>query len=64
MKIFGKWLVYGKVNGKARIACNGFNTKKEAIQALSMAGFKRLNDNLWEDSLGQQFFIEKNTKEY
>lgn len=61
MKIFGKWLV---IHDKNRIASSGYNTKKEAIDALATAGFKRLGDNIWEDSLGQQFFIEKNTKEY
>ena len=64
MKTFGKYLVYGKVNGKKRIASSGYNTKKEAINALTTAGFKRLDDNLWEDHLGQQFSVEKNTKEY
>lgn len=42
----------------------GFKTKKEAIDALTTAGFKKLDNNLWGDSLGQQFFIEKNIKEY
>jgi len=64
MKTFNKWLVYGQVNGHKRIATPGFNTKKEAIQALTMAGFKKISDNLWEDSLGQLFYIEKNIKEY
>jgi hypothetical protein len=29
-----------------------------------LAGFKRLSDNLWEDSKENKFFVEKNTKEY
>lgn len=63
MKVYGKWLVMGTVNGHKRIA-SSFMTKKDAIETLEICGFKRLENNLWEDSLGQKFFIEKNTKEW
>jgi len=63
MKVFKKWLIYGLSNGKARIATS-FHKKEDAIDALNSAGFKRLEDNLWEDRIGQRFFIEKNAKEY
>ena len=62
MKIFGKWLVYGNVNGNKRLAAH-FRTKAEAIEALNQA-FKRNNNNEWEDNLGQKFTIEKNKTEY
>lgn len=63
MKVFGKWLVMGIINRKYRIA-SSFMTKEDAIEALNNCGFKRLDNNLWEDSLGQKFFIEKNMKEW
>lgn len=62
MKIFGKWLVYGNVNGKKRLAAH-FGTKKDAIEALNEA-FNKVSETEWEDRLGQKFTIEKNTKEY
>ena len=62
MKAFGKWLVMATVNGKSRIAHPVFKTKKEAEITLASAGFKKVDENLWEDSLGQQFYIEKNKK--
>ena len=61
MKIYKKWLVMGTVNGKSRVATS-FNTKKEAEVALTLA-MNKVGD-MWEDSLGQKFFIEKNVKEY
>lgn len=64
MKVFNKWLVMGKVGDNVRLAHPGFKTKNDAIYALNNAGFKRLSDNSWEDSFGQQFYITKNTKEY
>ena len=68
MTVYGKWLVMARVERQdvPRIA-SSFNTKKDAIEALDRAFIKKgkkLNSNLWEDSLGQQFYIEKNTKEY
>ncbi len=68
MKVYGKWLVMGRVERKdtPRIA-SSFMTKKDAIEALDRAFLKngkKLNSNLWEDSMGQQFYIEKNTKEW
>lgn len=62
MKVFGKWLVYGEVNGKKRLASH-FRTKKDTIEALNKA-FNKVSETEWEDSLGQIFTIEKNTKEY
>lgn len=63
MKVYGKYLVMGTVNGKAGIISHA-RTKKDAIINLSLAGMKRISDNLWEDSASNKFFIEKNTKEY
>jgi hypothetical protein len=63
MKVFGKWLVMGMVNNKAQIVAS-FKTNKDAVEALELAGFKRLSDNLWEDSKENKFFVEKNVKEY
>ena len=63
MKIFNKYLVMAQVNGKSRLAHPGFKTRKEAVATLDMT-FSKINDNLWEDSFGQQFWIEKNTNEY
>jgi hypothetical protein len=63
MKVFGKWLVMGMVNNKAQIVAS-FKTNKDAVEALELAGFKRLSDNLWEDSKENKFFVEKNIKEY
>lgn len=62
MKTFGKWLVMATVNDKSRIAHPGFKTRKEAEITLASAGFERVNENLWKDSLGQQFYIKKNEK--
>ena len=64
MKTLNKWLVIGTVNGKDRIACSGFATKKVAAERLDLVGFTRVGENQWQDSLGQNFRIEKNTKEY
>lgn len=39
-----------------------FETKKEAIATLNRCigkNGRRLDKNLWEDSLGQRFYIEK-----
>jgi hypothetical protein len=63
MKVFGKWLVMGMINNKAQIVAS-FKTNKDAVEALELAGFKRLSDNLWEDSKENKFFVEKNVKEY
>lgn len=62
MKVFGKWLVKGTVNGKSRVA-SSFMSKKEAIEALDLH-FKKISDTEWQDTLEQIFTIEKNTKEY
>lgn len=62
MKVFGKWLVMGMIDNKAQIVVS-FKTKKETVEALKVSGFKR-NGTLWEDSKGNKFFVEKNTKEY
>lgn len=63
MKIHKKWLVVGIVGNRKRIATS-FRTIKEAEYALDFAGFIRNDVNEWQDSLGQIFKIEKNTKEY
>jgi hypothetical protein len=63
MKVFGKWLVMGIIDNKAQIVAS-FRTNKDAVEALELAGFKRLSDNLWEDSKENKFFVEKNIKEY
>ena len=63
MKAFGKYLVMVNVNGKSKIAHPGFKTRKDAVSMLNMT-FSKVNDNLWEDSLGQKFWIKKNTTEY
>jgi hypothetical protein len=63
MKVFGKWLVMGMIDNKAQIVAS-FRTNNDAIEALELAGFKRLSDNLWEDSKENKFFVEKNIKEY
>jgi hypothetical protein len=63
MKVFGKWLVMGMIDNKAQIVAS-FRTNKDAVEALELAGFKRLSDNLWEDSKENKFFVEKNVKEY
>lgn len=63
MKVFGKYLAIATVNGKDRMACSGFATKREAVEALN-AHFTQVGVNQWQDSLGQNFRIEKNTKEY
>jgi hypothetical protein len=63
MKVFGKWLVMGMIDNKAQIVAS-FRTNKDAVEALELAGFKRLSDNLWEDSKENKFFVEKNIKEY
>lgn len=63
MKIFGKWLVYGNVNGKKRMAAH-FRTKADAIEALDRAGFEKIGKEEWKDRLGQTFTIEKNKAEY
>jgi hypothetical protein len=63
MKVFGKWLVMGMIDNKAQIVAS-FKTNKDAVEALELAGFKRLSDNLWEDSKENKFFVEKNIKEY
>ena len=62
MTAFGKWLVFAESNGSKRLAHPGFKTKKEAEITLASAGFKKVDENLWEDSLGQQFYVEKNKK--
>lgn len=64
MKTFGKYLVYGGVDGQERLLHPGFKTKRDAILTLASAGFERIADNLWEDSNGNQLHIEKNSKEY
>lgn len=63
MKAFGKYLVMVNVNGSSKIAHPGFKTRKDAVSTLNMT-FSKVNDNLWEDSLGQKFWIKKNTTEY
>jgi hypothetical protein len=63
MKVFGKWLVMGMIGNKAQIVAS-FKTNKDAVEALELAGFKKLSDNLWEDSKENKFFVEKNVKEY
>ena len=63
MKVYNKWLIIGKVDESTRIATS-FMKKQDAIDLLDRTKLKRVNDNLWEDSLGQQFYIEKNTREY
>lgn len=62
MKVYKKWLVLGSVNDHSRVATS-FTTKAEAVSILNKT-FKKLGDNLWEDSMGQRFYIEKNIKEY
>lgn len=62
MKVFGKWLVMGMIDNKAQIVAS-FKTNKDAVEALESSGFKR-DGTLWEDSKGNKFFVEKNTKEY
>lgn len=68
MKVYGKYLVMAYHEGfKERRIASTFMTKREAIEALNRCfgkTGKRINDNLWEDSLGQRFYVEKNTKEY
>lgn len=65
MKVFEKYLVYGKseITGKEWLACSGFSTKKEAIERLNEC-FKRLEENLWCDSQNHKFYIKKNKVEY
>jgi hypothetical protein len=63
MKVFDKWLVIGTVDNKTHIVAS-FRTNKDAVESLELAGFKRLSDNLWEDSKENKFFVEKNVKEY
>lgn len=63
MKVYRKWLVLGRVNGKSGIFAS-FNTKKGAEEAMELAGFKRLGQNLWSDSNDNKFFIDKNVKEF
>ena len=64
MKVYGKWLVkaYVLTTDTPRIAST-FNTRKECTDRLDTC-FKKVHENLWEDSLGQRFYIEKNTNEY
>lgn len=62
MKIYNKWLVLGRVNEKSQIITS-FNTKKDAEYALNMIMTKK-NDNYWEDTSGNGFFIEFNKREY
>lgn len=62
MKVYGKYLVIGTVNGHERVA-SSFMTKKEAIEALDFY-FTKINDNEWESSSGQKFTIKKNTEEW
>ena len=62
MKVFGRWLVKTVINDHIQIV-SSFMTKKDAVEALSFRRTKK-SDNLWIDQLGQQFWIEKNTKEY
>jgi hypothetical protein len=63
MKVLDKWLVMRIINNKAQIVAS-FRTNKDAVEALELAGFKRLETNLWEDSKENKYFIKKNTKEY
>lgn len=63
MKVFGKWVVIGRVDGSTRLAHPGFRTKKEAAERLTEC-FERVGKNLWKDSFGQEFYIKKNTTEY
>ena len=63
MKTFGKYLVMTNIDGKAKQAHPGFKTRKDAVATLDMT-FEKISDNLWKDSKGQEFWIEKNTKEY
>ena len=59
MKVFGKWLVKGE---HGRIA-SSYMTKQDAIHELDYL-FTRKGENLWEDTLGEQYHIVKNTREY
>lgn len=69
MKVLGKWLIMAGHEGdtRSRIALS-FSTKKEAIERLDhtfKGNFgKKISENLWQDRMGQLFWIEKNTKEY
>lgn len=65
MKVYGKYLVMARCyeGDRNRVAAS-FMTKKEAVETLDRIFKKRINNNLWEDKLGQQFFVIKNTKEY
>ena len=63
MKVFDKYLVIAtREDGNSRIAAS-FKTKKEATERLTKA-FGECAGGVWNDTQGNTFSIEKNTKEY
>lgn len=62
MKVFGKWLVRAKSNDVVGIGAS-FQRKNEAIETLNNL-FGESQNGIWTDSIGTEYWIEKNTKEY
>ena len=48
-------LVIGRIDGKKRLA--SIMDKKEALKILKNKNFKKIEDNLWIDRGGQEFYI-------
>ena len=62
MKVYGKWLVKVNLNGTEYIAAS-YRTNREAKEFLNST-MTVIGQNLWQDSQGNVFHIEKNVKEY
>lgn len=59
-----EFLVMAYTEGlEGRRIASSFSTRKEAVDTLNRVFGKkgrRIKDNMWEDSLGQRFYIEEN----